>query len=139
MKNCKHKFEFDGGPCIKCGKTVSDLFLEDKSSTKTIRKISSLTGKIVDLDPDWYGKMMREKEEAEMAARKVEEDRIKKIKCPSCKSTNKNHVVKRNDNGIFGPGYASWVVDEYFVCNKCGTMFKDMEKIKKNLKEGRIR
>lgn len=93
----------------------------------------------VDIDPDWYGKHLREKARLEEEARKVEETRIKKIKCPSCKSVSKNHVVKRNDNGIYGPGYASWIVDEYFVCNKCGTMFKDMEKIKKNLKEGRIR
>ena len=89
-------------------------------------------GKPVEFDPDWYGKHLREKTRLEEEARKKEEDRIKKIKCPSCKSTSKDHVVKRNDNGIFGPGYSSWIVDEYFVCKKCGTMFKDMEKIKNN-------
>ena len=95
--------------------------------------------KPVELDPDWYRKHLAEKARLEEEARKAEETRIKKIKCPSCKSTSKNHIVKRNDNGIIGPGYSSWVIDEYFVCNKCGTMFKDMENMKRNLKEGRIR
>jgi transposase-like protein len=109
-----------------------------KSAMEKLKE-SGVVSKPVDIDPDWYGKHLRAKAAAEEEARKAEETRIKKIKCPSCKSTSKNHIVKRNDNGIIGPGYSSWVIDEYFVCNKCGTMFKDMEKIKKNLKEGRIR
>ena len=84
----------------------------------------------VQLPPNWYENMIKEKKDAEEKARKEELNRIQKIKCPSCKSTSTDHVEKRNDNGIFGPGYSSWVVDEYFVCNKCGTMFKDMEKRK---------
>ena len=64
------------------------------------------------------------------AEKKAEEDRIKAIKCPSCGSTSKDHVEHRDDNGIIGPGYASWIANEYFVCKKCGTMFKDMEKYK---------
>lgn len=27
-RKCDHEFEFDGGSCRKCGKTVADLFLE---------------------------------------------------------------------------------------------------------------
>jgi transposase-like protein len=79
---------------------------------------------------DWE-KIRREKEEAKEKTRKEEEDRIKKIKCPSCKSTKKEHKVKRSDNGIYGPGFSSWIVDEYYVCQKCGTMFKDLNKIEK--------
>lgn len=84
----------------------------------------------IKLDPDWYKKHLEVKIEDEEKAHKAEEDRIKKIKCPSCKSTSKDHIEKRNDNGIFGPGYSSWLIDEYFVCRECGTMFKDMEKYK---------
>jgi protein-arginine kinase activator protein McsA len=65
------------------------------------------------------------------AEKKAEEDRIKSLKCPSCKSTSKEFVQHRNDNGIIGPGYASWVTNEYYVCKKCGTMFKDLNKNKK--------
>lgn len=83
------------------------------------------------LDPDWYGKQIKAVKEAKEEAKKIEQERIDKIKCPSCKSTSKQHVEKRNDNGIFGPGYSSWIIDEYFVCKKCGTMFKDMEKLNK--------
>ena len=85
----------------------------------------------VNLDPNWYQKHLEEKRKAEDEARKKEENRIKKIKCPSCKSTSKDHIQKRESNGIIGPGYSSWIVDEYFVCKKCGTMFKDLEKWQK--------
>jgi len=100
-----------------------------KADTK---KLKADLKAIENLPIDWYSKMCREKEEAEELARKTEASRIAKIKCPSCKSTSKEHVQKRDDNGIIGPGYSSWLIDEYFVCNKCGTMFKDMEK-RKNL------
>ena len=43
--------------------------------------------------------------------------------CPSCNSNNVKVVEKRNNNGIIGPGYASWVVDSYFSCKDCGTRF----------------
>jgi len=85
-------------------------------------------GKPVDLDPDWYEKHLKAEREAKEKARKEKEDRIKKIKCPSCKSTSKEHIEKRDDNGIIGPGYSSWIIDEYYVCKKCGTMFKDLNK-----------
>lgn len=87
-------------------------------------------GKPIEIDPDWYRKHLEAEAAAKAEAKKAEEDRIKKIKCPSCKSTGKDHIEKRNDNGIYGPGYCSWIIDEYFVCKKCGTMFKDMEKYK---------
>jgi len=78
---------------------------------------------------DYEKAVAKRKAEVE-AEKKAEEDRIKAIKCPSCKSTSKEHVEHRNDNGIIGPGYASWVTNEYYVCKKCGTMFKDLEKYK---------
>jgi uncharacterized C2H2 Zn-finger protein len=86
----------------------------------------------VKIDPDWYEKQLEAKRKAEEKTRKEEGDRSRIIKCPSCKSTSKDHIEKRDDNGIYGPGYSSWIIDEYFVCKKCGTMFKDMEKYRKN-------
>jgi transposase-like protein len=64
-------------------------------------------------------------------AKEKEEERISAITCPSCKSTDKEHIVKSNNNGILGPGYHSWIVDEHFVCKKCGVMYKDLNKPKK--------
>lgn len=57
-----------------------------------------------------------------------EKERISNIKCPVCKSTNKKHIVRSENNGVFGPGYSSWIVDDYFVCQNCGVMFKDIKK-----------
>jgi protein-arginine kinase activator protein McsA len=105
-----------------------------KSSFSSIEeklKKKGILGEPMELDPDWYEKSIAKRQAEIDAERKAEEDRIKKIKCPSCKSTSKDHIVKRDDNGIFGPGYSSWIIDEYFVCKKCGTMFKDMEKYNK--------
>jgi len=81
------------------------------------------------LDTNWYEKHILAEKEAKETARKVEQERIEKIKCPSCKSTLKKHIVKRGDNRIIGPGYSSWIIDEYFVCKECGTMYKDINKI----------
>jgi protein-arginine kinase activator protein McsA len=101
-------------------------------------KEKGIVGIPVKLDPDWYKKHLEAEQKAKEEARKKEEDRIKKIKCPSCKSTSKDHIEKRNDNGIIGPGYSSWVIEEYYVCKKCGTMFKDMEKMKNKQKTNRF-
>ena len=95
-----------------------------KSSIEDILK----KGVSVDLGHDWYEKHLKAEREAKEKVRKEEEDRIKKIKCPSCKSTSKEHIEKRENNGIIGPGYSSWIIDEYFVCKECGTMFKDLNK-----------
>lgn len=70
-----------------------------------------------------------EKKEKKLAEhKKLEEIRINKIQCPSCKDNNKEHIVKTDNNGVFGPGYSSWIIDEYYVCKSCGTMFKDLTK-----------
>jgi hypothetical protein len=66
-----------------------------------------------------------------LETKEKEEARIALIECPSCKSTDKEHIIESNSNGIIGPGYSSWVTNEYFVCNNCGTMFKDISKKKK--------
>lgn len=60
---------------------------------------------------------------------KIEIDRINKIKCPVCKSKEKHRSIQRDSNGIMGPGHSSWTVEEYFVCKKCGVMYKDLKSI----------
>ena len=50
------------------------------------------------------------------------------IECPVCKSWTTKHVEKRESNDILGPGFASWVVDEYWYCKNCGVMFKNVKK-----------
>jgi len=77
-----------------------------------------------------YEKVVAKRKAEVEAEKKAEEDRIKAIKCPSCKSTSKEHAQHRNDNGIIGTGYASWITNEYYVCKKCGAMFKDLNKNK---------
>ena len=81
---------------------------------------------------DWYEKREKEKQEARKEAERIEQERIDHIRCPSCQSNNKKHVVKRDSNGIIGPGYASWVTDEYFVCKECGTRYEDLAKMTDN-------
>lgn len=63
--------------------------------------------------------------------RRLEEERFNNVKCPVCKSTNKEQVIKSKGNGIIGPGYHSHVTEEYLVCKECGVMFKDLNKSKK--------
>jgi transposase-like protein len=85
-------------------------------------------------DPDYmesYQERIDAKNKAFREAKEKEDTRIALIECPSCKSTNKEHIIKRDSNGVCGPGYHSWIIDEYFVCNECGTMFKDLSKLKK--------
>lgn len=47
----------------------------------------------------------------------------KEITCPSCKGVNLKKKEIRDDNGVLGPGYSSWVVDSYYSCLDCGTRF----------------
>ena len=37
--------------------------------------------------------------------RTIENERISSIQCPSCKSTDKKHIIKRNNNGIMGQDF----------------------------------
>jgi transposase-like protein len=85
-------------------------------------------------DPDYmvsYKERIDAKNKAFREAKEAEEQRIAAIQCPTCKSTDKEHIIKSDSNGVCGPGYHSWIIDEYFVCNECGTMFKDLSKLKK--------
>jgi transposase-like protein len=84
------------------------------------------------LDVGDFGTRLKEQErierEAQLKKENEEKERIDKIKCPACKSTNKHHHKKYENNGILGPGSASWIVEEYLVCLDCGIHFSDLKK-----------
>lgn len=69
--------------------------------------------------------------EAEQAeARRLEKIRIDNMKCPLCKSQEKEHHVVRTSNGIIGPGHHSAPVMDYYVCKDCGIHYSDLNKKK---------
>ena len=47
--------------------------------------------------------------------------------CPVCKSTEIKDMSPRKDNGIIGPGYASWKLVDLRACKKCGVVFTPVE------------
>lgn len=61
-------------------------------------------------------------------ARKTEEERIAKMKCPFCKSKLKTHFVQAKSNGICGPGHYSRIQIEYYICLDCGIHYSDLNK-----------
>lgn len=50
-----------------------------------------------------------------------------KCKCPNCKSENVQDASTYKNNGVFGPGSASWKTFDAMVCNECGIFFKQVE------------
>lgn len=59
---------------------------------------------------------------------KEEENRVKKLSCPACKSKDKEIKVISESNGVIGPGYHSSVKLDFYVCKKCGIHFSDLNK-----------
>ena len=47
--------------------------------------------------------------------------------CPKCEVNDVKHHVKRESNGVMGPGYSSWITEEYYICNKCGIHFSKVK------------
>jgi len=88
------------------------------------------------IDPNWYTNLLKEQQEKENLARKAEQQRVNKLKCPVCCSTKKAFHSKGHDNNIYGPGYHYTETDSYYVCQECGIMFKDLNKPQKS---GRLR
>ena len=73
----------------------------------------------------------RKREEEQIRIeREKEELRINKIKCPICKSTDKINHIRRDNNGIMGSGFNSWVIEQYLICKSCGIHYSDVTKIK---------
>lgn len=95
-------------------------------------KIEGIKGEPLDMSNFWTDSIKRkeEEQERERKEREQEEERINKIECPICKSTDKIHHIKRNNNGIIGHGYSSWVTEEYLICKGCGIHYDDISKFK---------
>ena len=93
-------------------------------------KIEGIKGEPIDLS-NWYANRKKQElaeQERKRKEREQEEERINKIECPVCKSTDKIHHIKRNSNGIIGPGHSSWITDEYLICKGCGIHYSDIKK-----------
>lgn len=58
--------------------------------------------------------------------------------CPVCKSENTKDESRREDNGVIGTGYTSWVVEEKHLCNDCGVYFKPVDVFNKKKSEDTI-
>lgn len=43
--------------------------------------------------------------------------------CPACSSDDTYLYEKRENNGIIGPGFSSWVIESYWICDDCGIHF----------------
>ena len=95
-------------------------------------KFEGLKGEPIDLSNLYKDKLEREQKELEEKRKEeeLEKERINKIECPLCKSTDKIHHIKRNNNGIIGSGFSSWVTDEYLICKSCGLHYNDITKLK---------
>jgi len=95
-------------------------------------KIEGIEGEPLDMSNFWADSIKRKEEEEERKRTEeaLEQERIDKINCPVCKSTNKIQRIKRKSNGIMGPGHSSWITDEYLVCRDCGIHYDDVSKLK---------
>jgi len=95
-------------------------------------KIKRTEGTPIDMSNFWTNRKKQElaEQERKQKEREEEKERINKIECPVCKSTDKIHHIKRNSNGIMGPGHSSWVVEEYLICKGCGIHYSDTSKLK---------
>jgi C4-type Zn-finger protein len=70
----------------------------------------------------------RENEKRKRDEMQFEIDRVNAIECPLCKSKDKTHYCRRDNNGVLGPGFASWILEEYFICKECGIHYSDIKK-----------
>jgi len=95
-------------------------------------KIEGIKGEPIDMS-NWYANRKKQElaeQERKRKEEEQEEERINKIECPVCKSTDKIQRIKRKSNGIMGPGHSSWVTDDYLVCRSCGIHYDDVSKLK---------
>lgn len=106
--------------------------MEKKISKRQVIKRELTKIESIDWSNFWENRKKQEEEElrVKQEEKNKEEKRIEKIKCPVCKSTEKTHYVKTKNNGIIGPGFKSWVTEEYLICKKCGVYYNDINKIK---------
>jgi len=110
--------------------TYDDALKEALNKSSFGNSISSdiLKQKLESINNFDYDKFLNDQKELERLEKEKEQERINQMKCPSCKSSFKEHVIKSESNGVFGPGYYSHVTEEYYVCKECGIMYKDLNK-----------
>jgi uncharacterized protein YbaR (Trm112 family) len=116
---------------IDFGKKLNKM--EKKISKRQVIKRDLTKIESIDWSNFWENRKKQEEEELKIKQEKEnkEKKRIEKIKCPVCKSTKKTHYVKRENNGIIGSGFNSWIIEEYLICQDCGIHYSDLKKNKK--------
>ncbi len=107
---------------------------KEKKGGGSLISISDLlaSAKPVDMSK-WYEeqeKLEKQRREREAREAKIEEERIKNLSCPVCKSTNKHRHTESTSNGIMGPGYHSRITSDYYICMDCGIHYTDLNKKK---------
>lgn len=97
-------------------------------------KLKRSEGTPIDMSNFWKDRLKRESNELEARQKELEQEkeRINQIKCPVCKSIDKIHHIKRDSNRVYGPGYSSWITEEYFICKSCGVHYSDIINFKTN-------
>jgi len=84
------------------------------------------------MDPSKIFKELKEQqdlaEELYNAQMKEEFERISNLCCPLCKSLDKYLHIDYSTSGIYGPGGSSKIHNEYYICNECGILFRDLKK-----------
>lgn len=81
-------------------------------------------------------KLTRTIEREEKRKREIENDEAEKkriakldanpeliVPCPNCGYKYEKVQEQRKGNGVYGPGYRSWVVKSWRTCSKCNTTF----------------
>ncbi len=84
--------------------------------------------KPIDWENFWENREKQKEEEQKIKQEKEEKEkeRLENIKCPACNSTKKHHYVNRENNGIIGHGFKSWITEEYLICQNCGIHYSDV-------------
>lgn len=99
---------------------------------KVTKKSLGILEEAVPVDMEaYYKRKVEEKKRDELRYKNEiaeESERIKKMKCPACSSVNKKRHTTSKNNGIIGPGYRSTILDDYYICQKCGIHYSDLNK-----------
>ncbi len=98
---------------------------KDKSIDDALKGVDfDSLGKITDEIDDNCKKEIKAYEKA----LKEERIRIENMECPVCSSKEKGYFIQSENNGICGPGYHSYVTQEYYICKRCGVHYSDINK-----------
>lgn len=84
----------------------------------------------VDMTKVWEDIKKSEEESKKKYEKEVEKEnkRIEKLECPCCKSKIKERHIQSSNNGIYGSGFHSTTIEDYYICSGCGVHFTDLNK-----------